>query len=150
MGGAWSWLDFVITFCSLCAKTRALFRVLCLGVSVSLLGLCENVGNGATTGFTGHSYHGVLVLLDCQYDSSYSSWSFHLLVLFCVWWCCFMGYPVGVWTTVMKGHPGHVSYHVYSFSVYFTGSLVEFIMTGCFGHTFYRLWYFLHVSFDVF
>ena len=39
-GGAWFWLNFHVVLKTSFIGTRALFRVLCSGVSVFLLGLC--------------------------------------------------------------------------------------------------------------
>ena len=38
---AWCWLDFHVMLYFIQTKIRVLFRVLCLGVSESLLSLCE-------------------------------------------------------------------------------------------------------------
>ena len=38
--GAWFWLNFHVVLQTSFVGTRVLFRVLCLGVSVFLLGLC--------------------------------------------------------------------------------------------------------------
>ena len=57
--------------------------------------------------------------------------------------CVAMDFPMGLCTIAMTGHSSHISYHLYCFSVCFTGSLEEFVTTDFSGHVRYRLCYFL-------
>ena len=54
--GAWSWLNFHVVFKTSFIVTRALFRVLCLGVSVSLLSLSVKLGNCLAASCTSCKY----------------------------------------------------------------------------------------------